>query len=686
MARGAGSQDEIRTVTGIAGGQFMWSGSNRSAQVAKDPLGGVYVAPANDTSGASGCWQRIHNGAIRAEWFGATGGADDTDAVQACDEFLREFTEAKTWLVSDTYTTRGFGDALSKTTYATRADADAALAGLSDYDVITVTADETAGGVTRRYRVRSGAFVGPLSAQSYNGKRIEGVGVGKRNGFKLMANSPAWMLLMDVDVSDASFERLIFNGDNPSPQWGGTQNNPLTETLVRVGGYGASWRDCVVRFSGGNGVEFRGAVGSFEWSGGDCVSQYNMGWGVVIGQMSSFKATRMWVEGNETGDILMKYDIDESTMTSQKFNTSTAYWKQSNVAIESIYSENSSGGSVVVQVEGGHFAPRIGQIANWDSTGDRTTVYLKNNADASGMFRGCKGGYFDLGGVLGAKIVCESESWSNTFVRSGGLPTTIENDAWNVQDAGRDNLFVWAEADATAFVPGGDPGNVAVNLGASNFVNNAGGNARLSVAPGGVIGPVQDYHYNHTSGPSHVVASGMNTSEGEGELNTTLSLNATLPATVAQWYAVIVLAANAGQQVRVGVRDNITGEYFNWGSRTWTSIAGADDFGIYRVLRADRSHLAYALPFENDGTAREIRIQVRMAGGGTADLYHAFVTDRPNPALGGVLAGQWLGTPENAVCNSVRRPPADAMPIGTRVWNVSDSELQISDGAAWQSV
>lgn len=681
LARTSGFSGEVRRlVGGLCGGDFVFKPGDFSAKVAKDPMGGVYVPPATDPTGASGCWIRQHDGTIRAEWFGATGGPDDTDAVQACDEFLREMDEAICWDVCDVYTTLGFGEMIWKQDYATMADAVAALPTLAEHDVIRVLVDETQNNARTRYRVRSGSFVGPLSERSYNGKSIYGSGGAKRNGFLLKAGAPGWMRLFSASLQDATIANVMFNGNNPSSQWGNgfaPKLNPDTELLVFVEGYGITWDNNAVRFSGGNGVQFRGIIGNFHIKGGDCVSQYHEGWGWVIDRMSSFKASKLWGEGNELGDVLMRHDVQTSDATGQ------SYWKRAAIEIESIYSENASQTAPIVQIEGGHFAPRIGHVAQHGTGALRPVVKLASSAGADGIWRGCHGGYFDLGSILGAKIICDANSRNNVFVRGSGLWSDKQNDPWDFRDSGKDNVVIWGAPDTLAFHPGSAAGDVSVNSGSSNFVNNSGSSAQLVNTLGGIIGPVQDYHSNFAGGPSHVRAIGFNSNNGGSEINFMLSLNAQLPATVKTWYAALLGRFEAHQLVKVALYDTNSTHFYNWDSGTWTSLPNEDDFGVYRTIRADRRHLSYILPFENDGTARTVRVQVRLKGGGDADLYHAWVTDHPSPALVGIRSGQCLGTPGNAVATTGTLAPANVVPVGTRVFNTTTSLMQVSDGTAW---
>ncbi|WP_128910705.1 hypothetical protein [Tropicibacter alexandrii] len=675
MAATAGQSGEVRVVTdALKGGHFEWLAGNQSSKVAADPQGGVRIPPASDLTGASGCWERIHFGVIHAEWFGATAGADDTTACQACWEYLVSQQDAWAWELRGWYKTRGFGDKNYKETYATKADADAGLAVLSDYDVIRVAADETQldnegdPTVGTLYRVIAGAYVS-ISKNGLNGKAIHGLrGASKKHtGFQLLGGMPSWMHLIAASTSQGGVVGVYFDGNNPSTQWGGAQNNPLTATLVYFEGYGLTWGDNTVRFSGGDGANFKGIVGNFEISGGDCCFNYNVGRGLTVGRMSGLNTTRLWVEGNDGGDILLSAPI---LSTDADLTTSQSYQNNSCVVIENIYSENNLD-VPLLEVQGGHFAPRIGHIAQWGSGPGvgRTTVYLKNNsATADSVYQGCMGGVFDLGGVDGAKIICESESRNNTFIRSSQKWAQNDVSPWSFRDSGRDNQVRWRTLDAAAFTPGKVVGENASIIGKStNFVDErAGATGTATNMVGGIFHPVLDYHPDFTTGPGFVRLSNFDTSDGGTEARIYCRLDAALGASAETFWLWLAIRAEAHQFVRLTLWDTINNEYYNWDSETWTALGSVDDWGRFRLITADPRSLYYQFKVVQDGSvARNLRAQLWLDGAGTCDPFHAGISTTKDSAVFAVVNGAFKGTPDAPKSTVANLPPAAAMPADT---------------------
>lgn len=61
------------------GGIFVWRSGNRASSVTADPLEAIWVAPSAASTGSSGAWERLRDGAYaKAAWFGVRGDSGTT--------------------------------------------------------------------------------------------------------------------------------------------------------------------------------------------------------------------------------------------------------------------------------------------------------------------------------------------------------------------------------------------------------------------------------------------------------------------------------------------------------------------------------------------------------------------------------------------------------------------------------
>lgn len=668
---------------GIPSRTFIFDASDRSTQVTRDPTGIATVAPTSDLTGASGAWRLIYDGTIYAEWSDEYSSASDaTDACQAAWEYLViSGTDAKAWKVYQTLTTYGFGDQNYMATYATKALADAALAGLSEYDVVKVTTDETQSNATTLYRVRSAAYV-QIQNRGLNGKRIFADTVAKTAGFKLKGQSSTWMGLLKCSGQDSIIERIWFNGQQTSSQWPGAAlaENPNTDTLVYLEGYGWTWNDNMVRFFANQGFYFHGIIGNLHITGGDCVCQYG-GRGWVFGQGASIKASKLWGEGNDEGDVLLKHDMTAASVAANP--EQLTYMRESCIEIESIYSENELAAATIVEIQGGVFAPKIGTISRQSSgTGDeRYSIHLKNNPDADETYIGCQAGVFDLGGHTHI-IKCESESRNNIFYRQANTWTSVDQSQWVFENAGRDNMALYKGGCPNAYIPGADPGTVTLTADSTSFIDGeAGSTGTTAVVDGSRLHPVLDTHADYATGPGFVRCSNMETILGGGTVVTISGdNNFTLPASIATYWLCLMVEFEAHQTVQVVLTDVTPApdELYNWDTQIWEESGGVneDPWGTRYVLIADRRSMFYQIEVVNPtAQARDINVQLRILGSGTADLHHAWMADIKNSEPYVVMQGQYMGTPSKPMCPVASLPTAN-IPVGTQ-FAVSDADTPV---------
>lgn len=86
------SSREYAAGTGLGGGQWFWDQSDCRALVASDPLRGLYAAPIDAPTGASGAFRRIFAGDMDASWFGVVYGKtiDALPGLTAATVFIRQ--------------------------------------------------------------------------------------------------------------------------------------------------------------------------------------------------------------------------------------------------------------------------------------------------------------------------------------------------------------------------------------------------------------------------------------------------------------------------------------------------------------------------------------------------------------------------------------------------------------------
>ena len=136
--------------------------------------------------------------------------------------------------------------------------------------------------------------------------------------------------------------------------------------------------------------------------------------------------------------------------------------------------------------------------------------------------------------------------------------------------------------------------------------------------------------------------------------------NANLPAnTPATYWVNVDLLAEGHQRVEIALFDTQNGKFYNWDSETW----GAEDaFGYYYVLQTDRTTRHHQIAFKNDNVGRNIRLQIKIVGAGTADLFHARVTDLENAAAFAMAFGNYLGTPQGPTSTTAGLPAVATLP------------------------
>ena len=92
------SAEDVVLMLGSRGGFFTWITGDQSTNVTNDAGEGVWVPPASDPTGASGCWKRYFTGDVHLNWFDTVGdgSTDDTTAVQNAMDYMEYIGQQET--------------------------------------------------------------------------------------------------------------------------------------------------------------------------------------------------------------------------------------------------------------------------------------------------------------------------------------------------------------------------------------------------------------------------------------------------------------------------------------------------------------------------------------------------------------------------------------------------------------
>jgi hypothetical protein len=642
-------------------GPFIGTTSNLSADVEYDWAQVRHVPPTSDTTGASGAWRRPLKGVVAVE----DGGTGREAAFSAHNLLTTSGSAVHTVTVRQFHTTVGFGSQRTPdvTGVADLATAQANIASYDDGDLIQLVDG-------KRY-LKTSNTLKRVSTGSMNGKNI--VGVGKNSGFLLEAGRPAGEALADLNITDGRLDNLRFHGNNPSAEWGGSQLNPDTDTLVRVKGYGVVVPSVDVRFSGGDGIDFRGVNG--VWDIGLLSAVANVGWGVVIQRNMAWRCSMLWTEKNTTGGLLIKPDVNSGDAD---YGADQTFWRVQTTNISLFYDENGEASAPSAKLQGA-YGTQIGEVAILPAVTRTVPDFIfANNPDSTGVYRGTCGSLIGPTAATALWFNFESLAVNNTVVRTPGAPGNAETAEWRWVDAGRGNVCKW-EASPDAYVPGARHGNLAINTGASNWATRNGDLGNAVRAEGSLHHPLLDYSSTWTTGPSVLRCTGFGTRSGGTAIALTLQTEASLAASTNYW-VYLTAKGEAHQRWMLRLWDAVNNVYYNWATGAWD--AGSTD--AYRVVHVDRYSKHYRIPFVNDATARTgVRVGINIVGSGEAILGHSWFDTIADSAPASIRSGVSMGTPLNPRITDANRPAAAAWNEGLSAYSDTSSVMQVSTGSAW---
>lgn len=488
-------------------------------------------------------------------------------------------------------------------------------------------------------------------------------GEGQFSIFKLKAGENTE--LFEWQFNTSAIKDIRFDGNNPTPAWGGALNNPNTDYLVKIRGYGIDLENVVAQYSGGDGIHIYGGVGVVDIRGANSKSWFNWGYGYVIERCVACRMTSPWVEQNLLGGVFVT-----TTVT----GTDNTYRQLNNIVIENLYYERVSsfptdwvatyGQPKVVTIDGTNGVRVINPA--FVLAPDDIHWYVKANTSSPAGYQGSNGNILELGAHSNINAVFDEQCNNNTIIRKSVTPT---NGAINVTDNGNNNQVKWnlienaisLKNDSDATVYGAN----------TNFAYATLSNAELK--DGGFFDDNSDYHATSTAAKYVQLNPTLSTTGSANLYN-----NADLPIN-GNYYVILVAKMSGNGRSYIALQDALTNQFYNFETKT---------FGVNSpyYFKTDPSVNYYAIPFETDGQNRKVRITVYSSL--TAEksyLYHAFVADSKDVHLELKRSNVVIRKGEVKQATTAQLPPAANVRAGTEVYDTTTNQLLYNNGSTWIS-
>jgi len=495
------------------------------------------------------------------------------------------------------------------------------------------------------------------------------IGEGINSVFKL-ASGENTFLLEDNSMFSAGIRDITFEGNNPPVSWGGSQLNPATPYLVKLIGWGMTYDGVTVKFSGGTAAILNGQQI-------DCRrmrAYFNCGVGIELDRCYAVDMYSTWSEGNDLGGILVRGGATTGT------SRLSAYSKPS-IRIEGGHFEGSSPsielrGVCSVRVNGGQ-----------DPTAAITDNFCLISSDpTSGAGRQYShSNVIDTTGIIG-RVVIDAGCTGNTVLINNSTHFSVSSPEFRqviIDNDGRNTIK--PIVNHWGAIP------ISFDMTATNYIYNTNPADPNSISAVGFtvtypVGSIFNPIVSHVSSKNSVAHIQMippeSTVQGYVGAYTT---SAAVPDSVTL-YAQAVVDIPANLYVKLEIRDAVNNQYYDFDTDTWTGV----DTNLNIQTAGILEYIQYPIIIDAVATRKlEVRVYVAygystVAEAKQAKLYYIGLVSSPNAGLihkrGGLIVGYGMDIGRNT---TAARPAATEVPIGTRFFNTTTNQDNVSNGTAW---
>ena len=504
------------------------------------------------------------------------------------------------------------------------------------------------------------------------GTSAEFVGTADLSGLRFEGGSPNTVIkliagentrLFDAQISTSTLFNIRFDGNNPTPAWGGTLNNPSTDVLVRIIGYGVDLDNVVTQFSGGDGMQLEGAVGVFDVRGACSKAWFNWGWGYVLKDNITVRMNSPWVEQNILGGLKL---INDTSVTTQKR-------KYNNIVVNDLYYERVSNytgtgstNSICIQIEGTNGVKIINPMFVL-SVNDVHFNIIKNPLNSAGN-RGSESNYIELGTQQTLNINIEEECNYNRIVKR---TVNLSNSAINITDLGLNNSIEWTEIDYASNFSNATGATIYGDR--TNFCEASLSNAVIK--KGGVFGDIADY-YAPNNEASYVELQPSGSVLGDANLLN----NEVIPTATDIWIVVVGKMSSTGI-AQLLLQDTQTSNYYNWSTGLFEAF---DAVASTLLFRTSSNNLVYSFPINTGALSRKIRMRVKYGQTDEiAELYHGFIANSSVFPKTSIRGGVTMLSGDVVSCTTSLLPLATEVREGTEVFDSTTKTKKYSNGTTW---
>jgi len=486
-------------------------------------------------------------------------------------------------------------------------------------------------------------------------------GDGQRGSLLRLALNEDTGLLKAVGAAplfNGSIQGVWFNGNRLGP-------NVTTEAVVEVDSYNFKLSDCYIEYGAGDGVLIKNA-GQIRVE--QVESEKNTGWGFVARGVNGFTMENCGAEQNGAGGLLIEYD-PPSGYEHNRYDSKM---------ISNFYSEANGGPGICLAGVGGVTIDGI-------TTGETNAIAVHlTTYDDSGILRASTGNVIKLHGPIGSqeRIVIDEGCINNIiFIPHHEFGHVV------IEDANPPGLNTIKPRGGGSSPVRDAPPSTTKDY-ANTFMDSSFSSHPLALTQPSqtVVESLVDSFLVHPAS-AYVAAENrsvcMKIVDPAYPSSNRLRINKTNIPSGDYWVNVMAWADYSGLMELELTRQNSF--RYDWSSNQWTDIPVLDQQKLTIWLAANKPQWV-SIPFKLSLLESLLICDLNFAYLGANNpvkIQYFSIVDKANAGLIYFNGTTALGANDHFESTTANLPPAENIPIGTKVWDLTIQRPVYCDGTKW---